>query len=250
MSRWVGRIELVVGPMFSGKTTELIRRARKERAARANVLVFKHAKDTRYDGRAALLSSHDETKLDAIPVSTVAEIRERIKAEPKHVDCVCIEEAQFLAMPVAAQGKSVTVLIPPPGPIEPKTLFDVQVKSRIVPPTDAEILAAKFEQDIRVQGLLALVLELRASGVHVILAGLDTDKHRHLWPWMALIAHADQCDKLTAVCADCRQDRAIYSHCTTENASVDDPGGAESYVALCPRCWGDRDAPKERGWDT
>jgi thymidine kinase len=244
MSRWIGRVELVVGPMFSGKTTELIRRARKERAARANVLVFKHAKDTRYDGRAALLSSHDETKLDAIPVSTVAEIRQRIADEPQRVDCVCIEEAQFLAMPVVI-GPKQTLYVSKPERVEPSPgvigiAYDMGVQWS--EPSDAELVEADRVCRARVRELVDLVLELRASGVHVILAGLDTDKHRHLWPWMALMAHADQCDKLTAVCADCRQDRAIYSRCTTENASVDDPGGAESYMAICARCWDERDA--------
>lgn len=230
-----GRIELIVGPMFSGKTTELIRRARKERAARANVLVFKHAKDMRYDGRAALLSSHDETKLDAIPVSSVADLRARIVAEPVRVDCVCIEEAQFLAMPVC-----VTKPVAEAVRVEP-TPGACGVTIAWGEPTDTELLDAQRRTRARANEVIELALHLRASGVHVILAGLDTDKHRTLWPWMALIAHADKVDKLTAVCADCRVDCAIYSRCTTANASVDDPGGAESYCALCHSCWDARD---------
>jgi len=222
MSR-VATIELIFGPMFSGKTTEAIRRVRKLRAARASVLVFKHAKDTRYTGRAELLSSHDETKLDAIPVTNVAAIRERVAAEPKHVDCVCIEEAQFLAMPYVTPMARVATHM---------TDFVFDMGS----PDPSGVL----------QDLVELVLSLRNAGTSVILAGLDTDKHRRLWPWVApLLAHADSVDKLSAVCRDCREDRAIYSRCTTTNASIDDPGGAESYVALCPGCWARRDEPAD-----
>jgi thymidine kinase len=218
--------------MFSGKTTEAVRRVRKHRAARANVLVFKHAKDTRRVGRAALLSSHDETTLDAVPVPDVAAIRERIKAEPKHVDCVCIDEVQFLTMPKERTG---TV-------VKGTTTEPVEVVTQVRPPTSAEIAYAPHTERANVQSLVTLVLELRAAGTTVILTGLDTDKHRRLWPWTAVIAHADMIDKLTAICADCRGDGAIYSRCTTENTSVDDPGGAESYCALCPACWDARDA--------
>ncbi len=240
-----GRIELIVGPMFSGKTTELIRRARKERAARANVLVFKHAKDTRYDGRAALLSSHDEVKFDAIPVSSVAEIRKRIEDEPARVDCVCIEETQFLAMPVyVTKPEAELVRITKPKRVEPTpgvVGYEVDVSFDWSAPTHGELLDAQRQTRARVHELSDLIILLRTVGVHVILAGLDTDKHRVVWPWMHLIAHADKVDKLTAVCVDCHEDRAIYSRCTTANASVDDPGGAESYCALCHSCWDARD---------
>ena len=41
-------IQMILGPMFAGKSTELIRRVRKYRAARKQVLVVKYAADTRY----------------------------------------------------------------------------------------------------------------------------------------------------------------------------------------------------------
>ena len=49
-----GRIEVVCGSMFSGKTEELIRRMKRARFARQRLIIFKPAMDTRYseeDGR-------------------------------------------------------------------------------------------------------------------------------------------------------------------------------------------------------
>ena len=43
-----GRLELICGPMFAGKTTELIRRLDAARAAQEITLAIKPAKDTRY----------------------------------------------------------------------------------------------------------------------------------------------------------------------------------------------------------
>ena len=43
-----GRLELICGPMFAGKTTELIRRIEAARAAQEITLAIKPAKDTRY----------------------------------------------------------------------------------------------------------------------------------------------------------------------------------------------------------
>lgn len=52
-----GSIELILGPMFSGKTTELLRRMRRHRLADRRVVVIKYVKDTRY--HASRCTTHD-----------------------------------------------------------------------------------------------------------------------------------------------------------------------------------------------
>ena len=237
----MAEITLIFGPMFCGKTTEVIRIVRKHRAARANVLVFKHGDDVRY-GRAGLVSSHDRTTLDAIAATTIAEMKACIAAEHKKVDCVCIEEVQFFVMPVQGVGADVVAAKPTmtkgSGPHETTISMDVQWRS-----PDA-IVAAMTKAATALEELIEFVLGLRAAGTHVVLAGLDNDKRRQLWPWMKLVGHADKITKLTAMCQDCGRDRGIYSRCTTENTAIKDVGGAESYVALCADCWDERDRPK------
>lgn len=85
-----GWIEVVCGPMFSGKTEELIRRIKRARYARQPVQLFKPAIDDRYDPEAIV--SHSRMSLPSEPVHDVQAIRERL--DP-HVEVIGIDEVQF-----------------------------------------------------------------------------------------------------------------------------------------------------------
>jgi thymidine kinase len=78
--------------MFSGKTEELLRRTKRARLARQPVLLFKPRVDDRYD--AVKVVSHEGLDADAIPVSTGAEILERVRASPGTA-VVGVDEVQF-----------------------------------------------------------------------------------------------------------------------------------------------------------
>jgi len=60
-----GRIELILGPMGSGKTTELMRRLRRYQLAKRGVLIIKSATDTRADSL-PLVRTHDGMQSEAI----------------------------------------------------------------------------------------------------------------------------------------------------------------------------------------
>lgn len=84
-----GRVEVVCGSMFSGKTEELIRRLRRARIARQRVEIYKPVIDTRYSE--ADIVSHDSRSIASTPVASSADIL-RLAAE---ADVVGIDEAQF-----------------------------------------------------------------------------------------------------------------------------------------------------------
>ena len=86
-----GRIEVICGSMFSGKSEELIRRVRRAQIARQRVLVFKPALDDRY-GRKQV-ASHDGSRVEAIPIARSDEILAHTEPD---VTVVAIDEAQFL----------------------------------------------------------------------------------------------------------------------------------------------------------
>ena len=86
-----GRIEVICGSMFSGKSEELIRRVRRAQIARQRVAVFKPALDDRYDRRQ--VASHDGARMEAIAVRESAEIPGRL---PEGATVAAIDEAQFL----------------------------------------------------------------------------------------------------------------------------------------------------------
>lgn len=104
-----GRVELICGSMFSGKTEELIRRLRRAVIARQQVQVFKPVIDQRY--HAEKVTSHNGLHFEAQPVRTAAAI---LDALDPATTVVAIDEVQFFEEGVvdvcealAQQGKRV-----------------------------------------------------------------------------------------------------------------------------------------------
>lgn len=104
-----GLIEVIVGPMFSGKSEELIRRVRRTVLAGQRVQVFKAAIDDRYDATA--VASHDGSRLQATPVADTTELDQLISYDSQ---VVAVDEAQFLdeqivplSLELAESGKRV-----------------------------------------------------------------------------------------------------------------------------------------------
>jgi thymidine kinase len=87
----MGWIEVVVGPMFSGKSEELIRRLRRAEIARQRVQIFKPLIDQRY--AANEIVSHSGLGIASDLVRDAAEVL--AKVEPR-TEVVGIDEAQFL----------------------------------------------------------------------------------------------------------------------------------------------------------
>ncbi|CAL6066077.1 Thymidine_kinase [Hexamita inflata] len=85
-----GDIQMVVGPMFSGKSTEVIRRVRKYRAAKREVLVVKYAADTRYS--AECLATHDRSNMEAVSTSTLEQINYLVT---DNISVIAVDEGQF-----------------------------------------------------------------------------------------------------------------------------------------------------------
>jgi thymidine kinase len=87
----MGQIEVICGPMFSGKTEELIRRLKRAAIARRKVQVFKPRLDTRYDPDAVV--SHSQQKMLSTVVTNAREVLEKLALD---VEVVGIDEVQFL----------------------------------------------------------------------------------------------------------------------------------------------------------
>ncbi|HEU0168827.1 MAG TPA: thymidine kinase [Chloroflexota bacterium] len=179
---------MIVGCMFAGKTEELLRRVRRAVIARQKVALFSHSIDDRYT--VASITSHDRRTYAAYPVTSLAEIAERIERD---TDVVVIDEAQF------------------------------------------------FPEDL---GVFCSALADR--GLRVIAAGLDLNfRGEPFGAIPGLLAHADQVDKLSAVCVICgaaatRTQRLIDDR----PASYHDPlilvGSANAYE---PRCRAHHEVP-------
>ncbi|XP_035516140.1 thymidine kinase, cytosolic [Morone saxatilis] len=84
-----GQVQVIFGPMFSGKSTELMRRVRRFQIAQYNCLVIKYARDTRYSDSG--MATHDKNTMEAVPANCLGDVRSlALKA------CVIgIDEGQF-----------------------------------------------------------------------------------------------------------------------------------------------------------
>lgn len=182
-ARVEGHVEVVCGPMFAGKSEELVRRVRRARLAGLEVEVVNHALDTRRGtGRVA---SHSGVSVDSHVVADVESLRALLQS--RSPDLVAIDEAQFF------------------GPV-----------------------------------LVAVVDELAARGITVIVAGLCvTFDGRPFEPLPSLMATAEVVTRLTAVCAVCGGDAAFHQRVSTEPVgdamapALQHVGGIETYQARC-----------------
>jgi thymidine kinase len=102
---------LICGSMFSGKTEELIRRARRAQIARQKIQVFKPGLDDRYE--LEKLASHNGVSFDCVAVGDSSEILRLVEPDTQ---VVIVDEVQFFDQRIsdvcnvlADQGKRVIV---------------------------------------------------------------------------------------------------------------------------------------------
>src|SRR5215470_5363008 len=86
----LGWIEIVCGPMFSGKSEELIRRLRRARIARKRVQIFKPAIDDRYSVNEIV--SHGDQRIPSDPVGGAKEILAKLDWR---TEVVGVDESNF-----------------------------------------------------------------------------------------------------------------------------------------------------------
>src|SRR5438067_12654384 len=87
----LGWIEVICGPMFSGKSEELIRRLRRAEIARQRVQIFKPVINERY--WSSHIDSHNHMRIRSEAVSSAAEVQAKLDLR---TEVIGIDEAQFL----------------------------------------------------------------------------------------------------------------------------------------------------------
>ncbi len=107
-----GVLEVITGPMFSGKSEELIRRLKRARIARQRVACFKPDIDLRYHRTS--IASHSSQTHEATTVANVERLREALYPQLNDVGVIGVDEVQFfgaeilsLVVELIALGKRV-----------------------------------------------------------------------------------------------------------------------------------------------
>lgn len=104
-----GQIQVIFGPMFSGKTTELLRRIKRYQVANHSCMVIKYEKDNRYDVDG--VATHDRQTLRASACSVL----DHIKSKAMDYSVLGIDEGQFFpdvvefSEEMASLGKTVII---------------------------------------------------------------------------------------------------------------------------------------------
>jgi thymidine kinase len=93
-----GSLEVICGPMFSGKSEELIRRLRRARIAKQEIMTFKPVIDTRY--QTEYVVSHDGNMLNAQAIDSVEKVFEL--STTHNIQVVGIDEIQFFQQEIIA----------------------------------------------------------------------------------------------------------------------------------------------------
>ena len=106
-----GRIEVVCGPMFAGKTEELLRRVRRAEVAGRRVVVINHALDIRHG--TDRVASHAGLDYPSVAARSADDVE---RAVPDATDIVAIDEAHFFGsdlIPVATRlaDRGMTVIV-------------------------------------------------------------------------------------------------------------------------------------------
>jgi len=86
-----GWIEVITGPMFAGKTEELIRRVKRLEFAKQNIIVFKPTIDNRYADNEVV--SHNNSRTRSINITAAKEMLQYVD---DYTEVVAIDEIQFL----------------------------------------------------------------------------------------------------------------------------------------------------------
>jgi len=92
-----GWIEIICGPMFSGKSEELIKRLRRALIAKRRVQIFKHGIDDRYDD--TNIVTHDQ---QSIPGIALTDVRDILTMVDDRTELVAIDEGQFFSADIVA----------------------------------------------------------------------------------------------------------------------------------------------------
>ena len=86
-----GKLSLIIGPMFSGKSTILLTRYRRYQIAGKKCLLIKYANDNRYENSGEMLVTHDQLSYKATSCHMLSEANDFIQ----DYDVICIDEIQF-----------------------------------------------------------------------------------------------------------------------------------------------------------
>ena len=192
-------LELIIGPMYSGKTSRLVEVYKQCQFCDISVAVINHVIDNRYDDE--LLSTHDKVKIPCIKTKNLKNVwlSEKINLE-NNID---------------------------------ENIPHIQDKFQIARSDVILINEGQFFED-----LYDVVIDMLKCGKKVYVCGLDGDFERKKFGQILdLIPLCDKVDKLTSLCTLCKNGtRGIFSMRLTRETEQT-VVGSDNYIPVCRKCY-------------
>ena len=205
----IGYLEIITGPMFSGKTSRLQNIYKQYKICDVKTIIINYVDDTRYSdsnpegstalqpalpGSTSYLYSHDKhiipcmmasSLFDLIDLNNINETNDEKIKEFLECSIILINECQFF------------------NDIVNWTLIAVE----------------KYKK-------------------YVYICGLDSDFRRNKFGnWLDLIPYCDKLTKLKSICCECKNDYALFTHRKGPEIEQKLIGGQDQYIPLCRNCF-------------
>tara|TARA_B100000902_G_C27292205_1_gene907801 strand:- start:1778 stop:2356 length:579 start_codon:yes stop_codon:yes gene_type:complete len=181
-----GYLELILGPMWSGKTTELIKIYNKFKYCNINVLAINYLHDTRYGNNT--ISTHDKNDIPCLMIKNLKEVSD----------------------------------------IKNDILTQIFTEAQVI-----LINEGQFFKDINEW----VNISVNKYNKHIYICGLDGDYNRTCFDkFLELIPNCDKVKKYSAICSECKQRPAIFTHRIINNDNQELIGN-DIYKPMCRKCY-------------
>jgi thymidine kinase len=197
-----GYLEIILGPMFSGKTSRLVEIYKQCNFCNISVAVINHCIDNRYDDE--LLSTHDKIKIPCIKTEKLFDV---------WTDCINMEYDEEVA--------------------------DVPRMKEKIKVASSEVILINEGQFF--PDLEDFVKRLLSHNKQVYICGLDGDFERKKFGQILdLVPLCDKIHKLTSLCSLCKNgNKGIFSmRLTSEKEQT--VVGSDNYITVCRSCYDKR----------
>jgi thymidine kinase len=195
-----GYLEIIKGPMFSGKTTRIMDIYKKYTFCDIKTMVINYEKDTRYSDD--MLSSHDQIMIPCIKALTLQDV-------VNIADASAINTSSLAA---SVTGKHAIEFL------EAKAIL---------------INEGQFFTDI----VEWVTLAVEKYHKNVYICGLNSDfKRQKFGNWLDLEAISDNVVMLHSFCSKCKRRPAIFSHRLSKEQELE-VIGSDCYIPVCRKCY-------------
>ena len=204
-----GYLELILGPMFSGKSSRIVEIYKQCEFCNISVAVINHTIDNRYDED--LLSTHDKVKIPCIKTEKLSNVwSDSINIESNlHVD-----ERDLNSIP------------------------HIQQKIKVATSDVILINEGQFFED-----LYEVVVEMLKQDKKVYICGLDGDFERKKFgEILDLIPLCDKVTKLTSLCSLCKNGTPGIFSMRLTNETDQTVVGSENYIPVCRKCYSNKNS--------